>query len=251
MASEKRFTDYFSSIAPKYLRFRPTYPPELFEYLVSGCHGHECALDCATGSGQAALELTQFFQRVVATDASQQQIGNAVTHEKISYVAARAEALPLQPRSVDLFMVAQALHWFDFERFYAEVHRVLKPGGLFAASCYHWTRITPEVDAVRAAYQNTIVGAYWPQGRHFVDEMYRTIPFQLKEIPAPVFTMENQWNMHDLVGYLETWSATQQYKEKTGTNPIDRIRENLQQAWGDPEEQKPVIWPLYLRLGKV
>jgi ubiquinone/menaquinone biosynthesis C-methylase UbiE len=251
MESEKRFADYFSSTAPKYLRFRPTYPPELFEYLVSNCQGHECALDCGTGSGQAALGLTQFFRRVVATDASRQQIENAVAHEKIFYVAARAEALPLQPRSVDLFMVAQALHWFDFERFYAEVRRVLKPGGLFAASCYHWTRITPEVDAVRDAYQKTIVGAYWPPGRHFVDEMYRTIPFPLKEIPAPVFTMEYQWNMHDLIGYLETWSATQQYKEKNGTNPIDQIRENLQHAWGDPEEQKRVVWPLYLRVGTV
>ena len=251
MATEKRFTDYFSSVAPKYLRFRPAYPPALFEYLVSQCHGYECALDCATGSGQAALGLTQFFRRVVATDASQHQIEKAVTNEKIFYVAARAEALPLRPHSVDLFMVAQALHWFDFERFYAEVRRVMRPGGLFAASCYHWNRITPEVDAVRAEYQNTIVGAYWPAGRHFIDEMYRTIPFPLKEIPAPVFTMEYQWNMHDLIGYLETWSATQQYKEKTGKNPLDRIRNKLQQAWGDPAERKRVEWPLYLRVGKV
>jgi len=251
MASEKRFTDYFSSIAPKYLRFRPRYPSALFDYVASICHGHEWALDCATGGGQAALELTQFFQRVVATDASRCQIENAATHEKIFYVAARAETLPLQPHSVDLFMVAQGLHLFDFDSFYTEVRRVLKPDGLFAASCYHWSRITPEVDAVRAAYQKTIVGAYWPPGRHFVDEMYQTIPFPLKEISAPVFTMENRWNMHDLIGYLETWSATQQYKEKTGTNPIDRIRQDLQQAWGDPEEQKRVVWPLYLRVGKM
>src|SRR6266852_7952893 len=103
------FKDYFSSQAADYAKFRPTYPQELFEYLGSIAPSRKQAWDCGTGNGQAAVGLAAVFDRVIATDASEKQIANAQAHEHIEYHVATAENSGLQPETVDLLMVAQAL----------------------------------------------------------------------------------------------------------------------------------------------
>ena len=72
----------------------------------------------------------------VATDASEEQIRHAQAHPRVEYRVAIAHASGLPPHSADLVTVAQALHWFDLPPFYAEVRRVLRPGGIVAAWCY-------------------------------------------------------------------------------------------------------------------
>ena len=82
--------------------------------------------------GQAAVGLASVFDRVIATDASKTQIANAQSRESIDYRVAPAENSGIQSETVDLIMVAQALHWFDLDRFYAETRRVLKNNGVVA-----------------------------------------------------------------------------------------------------------------------
>jgi len=67
----QEFKDYFSDKSEDYSKFRPQYPAELFSYLASVTPHHQCAWDCATGSGQAALGLTHHFSKIIAIDASQ------------------------------------------------------------------------------------------------------------------------------------------------------------------------------------
>ena len=195
--------EVFGRVANKYSRFRPQYPAALFEYLSSLCTDRRCALDCATGNGQAARGLVNFFSQVVALDASTNQLASRIQNDRLSYVAAHAETLPIRDKSVDLILVAQALHWFNFDRFYENVRRVVVPGGVLAATCYHWTHVSPEVDAVRHHFHQTVVKPYWTPERRHVDEMYKTIPFPFDEVVAPVFTMEMSWTMNDLLGYFE------------------------------------------------
>jgi cyclopropane fatty-acyl-phospholipid synthase-like methyltransferase len=71
------FSDYFSSDASSYARFRPGYPRALFEWLASVAPDRRLAWDCGTGSGQAAVPLADHFAHVVATDPSAAQLAHA------------------------------------------------------------------------------------------------------------------------------------------------------------------------------
>ena len=249
--SEVRFKDHFSQQAERYSNCRPRYPEDLFQYLTSLVSRHECAWDCATGNGQAALGLTPFFDRVIATDASGNQIAHAIPHEKISYRIAPAEHTTLTTHSVDLIIVAQALHWFDFNKFYDEVRRVGRERSVLAASCYGGVIVDDNIDGILLRYEHKILGQYWPPERQYVDERFQTIPFPFEEIRSPLFMLEHSWDMETLLSYLASWSATKRYEEGRHENPIDLIRKDVQIAWGNPKAKKLVRWQLNLRVGRV
>ncbi|PZR76620.1 MAG: SAM-dependent methyltransferase, partial [Chthoniobacterales bacterium] len=141
------FKDHFSGHAAEYAQFRPEYPTELFKYLTSIAPGRAQAWDCATGNGQAAIALASHFSRVIATDASAQQIANARQHDRVEYRVATAEASGLDDNSIDLITVAQALHWFDLPRFFSEATRVLKSRGAIAVWAYNLLQAGKEIDA--------------------------------------------------------------------------------------------------------
>ena len=245
------FKDHFSDHAVDYAEFRPEYPQALFEFLARTVKDHDLAWDCATGSGQAARGLVEYFDRVIATDMSVEQIRNAVPHTRISYHVAAAENSNIPSHTVDLITVAQALHWLSFESFFREVHRVLKPGGLIAVWCYGSMRVNPAVDPIVQHYYGNIVGSCWPPERRYIDEKYLTVPFPLVELPAPEFIMKADWNLNNLIGYLGTWSATQRYQDKNGHDPLELIRGKLAETWYPAEKRLTVQWPVYMRLGTV
>jgi SAM-dependent methyltransferase len=159
------FKDHFSSASDRYAAYRPDYPAALFAWLAGLCAERELAWDCATGSGQAALGLAPHFRRVVATDASAEQVRHAAPHPLIDYRVAPAEASGLADHSVDLVTVAQAAHWFDLPRFYAEAARVLKPGGAIAVWGYGRMLLPGEMDGLFQRFYAKTVGPYWPPER--------------------------------------------------------------------------------------
>src|SRR5690606_25252356 len=119
-----------------YSRFRPHYPEALFQFLKAQLGGFDNAWDCGTGSGQVALPLSLFFTSVYATDISNSQIANAHKRKNIHYSVQPAETTNFEPRKFDLITVGQAIHWFDFEKFYAEANRTLKANGTIAIMGY-------------------------------------------------------------------------------------------------------------------
>ncbi|HMF08106.1 MAG TPA: class I SAM-dependent methyltransferase [Thermoanaerobaculia bacterium] len=244
------FKDHFSGVAQDYARYRPHYPEELFAFLASLCRRRELAWDCATGSGQAATGLARFFERVVATDASRQQIENARPDPKIDYRVAAAEESGLSPASADLVTVAQALHWLDLDRFYAEVRRVLAPGGALAVWSYYWLHVDPKIDAVVRRYHDETVGPCWPPERALVARGYASLPFPFEPVASAPLSIKERWDLAGLVGYLSTWSATRRFRESTGEEPLDLVIPDLLAAWGDPAEVKTVRWPLEIRVGR-
>ncbi len=245
------FKDHFSGHADRYTQFRPRYPRELYQCLASLPARPGLAWDCGTGNGQAAVALAEFFDAVVATDPSQQQVNHAQAHPKVTYLVAPAEQSPLGDRSVDLVTVAQAIHWFDLDKFYAEVGRVARPGGVLAAWSYGLARIDPEVDRLVYHLYEDVLGRYWPPERHFVEDRYTTIAFPFAEIPTPEFSMTASWSLDDLLGYLGTWSSAQRYMAQHGADPLDPVRDDLLRAWGPPETKRAVNWPLFQRVGRV
>ncbi len=244
-----QFKDYFSAQADEYARRRPQYPPALFEYLASLTKEHDIALDCGTGNGQAAVGLAPYFSRVIATDPSQDQLRNAFQHPKVEYRQASAEESGIESGSIDMVTVAQAVHWFDLERFFAEANRVLKPQAVCAIWCYILCRISPEVDAIVDDFYYNVVGPYWPRERALVDDGYRSLHFPFNEIEPPDFTIELEWSLADLFGYLGTWSPVRRFIEANGHDPIDKIAPSLTAAWGDTTARKAVHWPIKMRVG--
>jgi SAM-dependent methyltransferase len=245
------FKDHFSPQADRYTRYRPGYPRELFAYLATLPAAANRAWDCGTGNGQAAIALAEYFQEVEATDPSARQIEHAQPHERVLYQVAPAEKCPLADGSVDLVTVAQALHWFDLEKFYGEVRRVGRAGSVLAAWTYGLATITAEVDAVVLRLYSDVLDEYWPPERRLVEQRYQGIPFPFADIAPPPFSMSANWTLDDLLGYLGTWSSAQKYLEAHGANPLDLVREDLARAWGPAEQERTVHWPLYLRVGRV
>jgi SAM-dependent methyltransferase len=244
------FKDHFSRQAAEYAKFRPRYPEELFRYLVTISPGPQLAWDCATGNGQAAVALAGFFERVIATDASGKQIANAEAHARVEYRIAPAENSGIESNSVDLITVAQALHWFELERFDTEARRVLKPSAVVAAWAYKLAQIEPAIDAVVNHYYSDVVGAYWPPERGLV-EKFEELAFPFPEIAAPPFEMVADWNAEHLVGYLHTWSATQRFIAANQRDPLEDVEEDLRSAWGNAKELRRVVWPLTVRVGRI
>lgn len=245
------FKDHFSAHAAAYAKYRPPYPETLFRYLASLTTGHDTAWDCATGSGQAAIGLTPFYRKIVATDASAEQLTHAAPHPQIRYIVMLAETPELTDRSVDLITVANALHWFvDFDLFYAGAQRTLKPGGVPAAWFFgNHATITPAVDAVFQHFYADIIHDYWPMERRNIDEEYRHIPFPLTRLATPAFDLVATWELDYFLGYLGTWSTVREYTRRHGTNPIALVRADFTKAWGNPQERKLLHWRLSLHIG--
>jgi hypothetical protein len=245
------FEDHFSRRAAEYARHRPLYPPELFAWLASVAPARRLAWDCGTGIGLAALGLVAHFERVVATDASEEQLGLAVPHERIEYRAGRAEDVRLDPGSVDLVTVAAAIHWFEFDAFYDAVRRVAAADAVIAAWTYHLSVIDPALDAVLERYAFDTLAAHWPERFRYVDQHYGTLPFPFYALPHPPFEMRAEWDLERLAGFIASWSGAMRYRQATGRNPVDAIRPALARAWGDPARVRTIRWPLYLRAGRV
>lgn len=245
-----QFQDHFSKQADVYSRYRPTYPPALFEYLASIAPHRTLAWDAGTGNGQAAVELAAHFEHVCATDPSAEQIAHATPHPRVDYRIERAEDVSLPDHSADLVTAGIAVHWFDLDRFYAQARRVLRPGGIIAVWVYHACAIEPAVDCHLERYY-ALVREYFPERFHYVAEHYATLTFPFRELTAPPFEMTAQWDLAGLLGYLETWSGTRRYREINGTNAVDLVWSEIAAAWGDPEHCRTLHWPLAVRVGQI
>ena len=244
------FQDHFSRQARNYERYRPRYPPALAAFVAATAPGRSLALDLATGNGQAALALAAHFERVLASDGSARQLEFATPHPRVQYLRHPAERLPVRSGSADLVAVAQAAHWFDFERFYAEARRVLRPSGVVALWAYELFSVDAAVDALVNRFYTEVVGPYWPRERRYIAQGYRTLPFPLEELPAPAFELDADWSLDQVLSYLGTWSAVDRYRAAEDHDPLPALAAELESHWSAGASRR-LSWPLHLRIGRV
>ncbi len=246
--SAKEYKDRFSRNTELYLRFRPNYPEDLIEFVVSICGKKNVAWDCGTGNGQVAVQLARYFSQVYATDSSETQLAQAPLRSNIQYSQTFAEHTDFPDFSFDLITVAQAIHWFDHKKFNSEAKRLLKPDGILAIWGYALLRINPEIDEIIDHFYTQIIGPFWDEERKHIDKFYQSIPLPFQEIPVKrAFSMQFDWTLSHLEGYLNTWSAVKNYRKFYGDkNPVDLLIEKIKEHW--QEEQKQVTFPIFLRM---
>jgi len=244
--------DLFSSHAADYAKFRPTYPASCIEYISSFVQRKECAWDCGTGNGQAALLLANFFDRVYATDLSQQQIDSATPHPKISYSVSPAESTPFQDNSFELITIAQAYHWVNHKRFGDEAKRVGRNNGIVAVIGYNLFRsANKEVTKLIHDFYHNVTDPYWEPERKYVEQLYQNTPFYFEELPVTQsFKMETRWTINHVEGYINTWSAIKKFIKQNGYNPVDGLIEEVKKVWGN-QDILEFDFPLGLRLGRI
>ena len=243
--------DYFSGHAALYAQARPRYPDALFDWLASVSPRHGLAWDAGCGNGQASVALARVFDCVIGTDASAEQIAQAAAAANVEYRVEAAEAPSLSDRSIDLVIVAQALHWFDLAKFYGGVNRVLASDGVIAVWSYGLSQVSRDVDAAFLRLYDQWLGNYWPPERRHIENGYAELEFPYASVgDVPAFEMACEWTLAQYLAYLSTWSATRLYMQATGVDPIERIAPEFAAAWGDPEQTRIVRWPLVLRSGR-
>ncbi len=243
--------DHFSALAKQYARGRIGYPAELTRFLVAQTPSRALVWDCATGTGQAALDLAPHFQQVVATDLSQALLDQATPHPRITYRCATAENSGLPDASADLITVAQAIHWFDLEAFWREARRVLRPDGILAFWGYTWPRISPEVDAALACF-NQHLTPYWPEKIKRLHDSYKTVNapaslFTPLPGPTPEFQITVAWTLENYLAHLRSWSATRYHREATGTDALEQATSSFAAAWGSAEA-RTVVWEVPFKI---
>ncbi|MDB5284502.1 MAG: methylase involved in ubiquinone/menaquinone biosynthesis [Bacteroidota bacterium] len=244
------FQDHFSRQAEIYLKARPTYPDELFEYLAGISPSRQLCWDCATGNGQAAISLSPYFEKVIATDGSGKQIQNAMVRTNIEYKIATAEESGLQDHSVDLITVATAAHWFEHDRFYKEAQRVSKANGILAVWAYSEAIINPEMDALMAWFMYDFLEKYWPEGRWYVRNSYTTLPFPFTPIKTPDFVCKMNWTKAHWIDYIKSWSSYNNYLAQHKSDPLEMLLPRLNPLW-NTDEIKPITWKLHLKCTKL
>lgn len=240
--------DLFSQNSQLYKQARPDYPHSVIHEILKHTPEHSFAWDCGAGSGQFTQLLVPYFEQIVATDLSESQLQSAPYFENVSYQIQIAEQTIFANQSFDLISVAQAIHWFDFEKFYAEVRRTLKVNGLLAVVGYGLLEIQDQQvnTMIQALYYEKLAGC-WDAERRYIDEAYQTIPFDFDEITVPKFSMTYQWTAAQLLKYLSTWSAIKNYQDQYAEHALLDLAEYLQ----DLEQKFEITFPVFLRLGRV
>ncbi len=244
--------DLFSGHATEYAKYRPTYPKELIGYISSFPFKKDRALDAATGNGQAAVLLAEFFEEVVATDISEKQIQEAQQHPRVRYLVCPAESTSFDENSFDLITIAQAYHWVNHDKFAKEVKRIGRPGSIIAVIGYNLFRCAnKEVTRVVDEFYDNVTDPYWEPERKYVQNLYRDTPFDFDEIPAsPSYKMQTLWTIAQMEGYINTWSAIKKFIKINGYNPVPELIQNIKPIWGT-EEQVQFDFPLALRIGRI
>ena len=264
------FNDHFSAHADAYAAHRPTYPAALVDYLAELAPRTDVAWEAGCGSGQLSVALARRFDRVIATDASAEQLARATPHPRIQYRRARAEdsGLPAaagarHAADVDLAVAAQAAHWFDIEGYFAEVRRVAAPDAAVALVSYGPTRIAPEVDPLVEEFRVETLAPYWAPERRHVEDGYASLPFPFAELAPPELEMRVDWTLDDLLAYMRTWSALRALEPARAHELLGDLRRRLAPRWEEPGgaggaadpdgegTRRSVAWPLSVRAGYV
>ena len=239
------FKDHFSAVAADYASARPEYPDALYAWIASVAPARSLVWEAGCGSGQATRGLAAYFDGVFATDPSAAQIAQAQGAPNVTFAVEPGERCSLPDASCDAVCVAQALHWFDREAFFAECTRVVKPGGVLVAWGYQDLVVPSDLEEANAMLQDAI-RPYWPPERALIDEAYASFDWPFAPLTAPELELRAEWTLPRLLGYFASYSASKRHRDATGRDAVAEHAAALAAAWGDPGRTRTMRWPLFV-----
>lgn len=202
----------------------------------------------------------------MATDINESQLQRAMKHPKVTY-----HHTPLSmsdddlvtllggENSIDLIVVAQALHYFDLKRFYSIVKRVLrKQGGIIAAWVYNDLIITPKVDSIMKRLVDSTLPFRNPT-MNLAFDGYKTIefPFNYKNVrlgtqgSPKVLDIPHKLSLNGFLGFLKSWQPLVKAKEQGVELLTSCMIDEFKEAWGDDTQVKNVFYKGYMLAGKL
>jgi SAM-dependent methyltransferase len=220
-----------------YAQARPRYPADLYQWIENVCPGHHSVWDVGCGNGQAGIDLSHYFEEVQATDVSASQIANAPNCERVRFSVQPAESTNFGNSSFDAVCVAQALHWFDYERFWPEVIRVLKQNGVFAAWGYSWPHVDTAIDEALEQSFMSAIRPYWASQNKLLWDGYKDVPFPLAPLEVPTIELNMNWSVEIFFTYLHSWSATRRCMEVEGNEFFEESYQRVKDVWGSEGER--------------
>jgi SAM-dependent methyltransferase len=137
----------FGAVADIYHDSRPPLPPQTLAWLTEG--EYRDVLDLAAGTGRLTEQLITrrpWIPRVHAVEPDARML--EVLCQRCPGALAQqgwAEAIPLGEHSMDAVFVADAWQWFDHPTTFAEIARVLRPGGRLGVVWNHRDTTAPWV----------------------------------------------------------------------------------------------------------
>jgi ubiquinone/menaquinone biosynthesis C-methylase UbiE len=185
-------TTRFSNRVDNYIRYRPSYPHQLIELLITECGltPKPVIADIGSGTGILSRILLDHGSTVFGVEPNPEMRAAGerllASYKKFHSIAATAEATGLPSRSIDLITAAQAAHWFDTDRARAEFVRILKPRSGWVALIWNERRIdsTPFL----AAYEQLLLtyGIDYEKVRHEnttsnIDKFFAASPFKCRQ----------------------------------------------------------------------
>ena len=242
--------DLFSQQASVYAATRPQYPQEWYEFLIKQCTGLDLAWEAGCGNGQATLALAHHFNRVIASDLSSEQIAHAPTISNVEFRVGAAEQIELPAGSCNLVCTAQALHWFDLNRYWSEVQRVLKRGGIFATWGYNWNTVDPTIDSCIQEVLLAGLEKYWASNNKLLWNGYRDIEFPFTKIEVPPISMPARYNLYELFGLYRSMSGVQLRIQQEGDAFFNDAFNVVKAQWGNPRLCKDTQWEFVTYCGR-
>lgn len=244
-------------LSSAYANVRAQYPDEWTNSILNYAANapHNLALDVACGSGQAAKALSKHFSKVIAVDQSSSQINSShgESWDNIEFKQGEAEELQVEDGSIDLLVVAQALHWFNLPKFFAEANRVMHSGSVFVASVYgpemlfpNSPEITALISAVLTKLWEELKDVTWT--KLFVPH-YKDIDIPFSQVQRNSFEIKRTFSRDQVISWISTWAALQTFK-KMFPERQDPTIALVQQLPSLLPEESEIVWKGTLILAK-
>lgn len=238
----------FNGLAANYERYRIGYSPELFTFLETvGLRRGATVLDAGCGTGLSMEPLVARGVKVTGIDPSSEMLAIAqAAVPDATVVAGSVEELPFGAASFDGAVCAQAFHWFDADRAFAELIRVVKPGGPVAV----WWKILGSDEALRshrtAACARAGIEPSADPLRGGFSAFYRA-PFASRILRVMPFRA--RMSIDDWLGYESSRAiARDAYGDKRAAY-IDALRHELVAAYGSPAARIDIRYTQFLYVG--